>query len=422
MSDRISSWRMVSVALGAVGLLAIGCSRCQREEIDSQTWQSLGEDQGISLTWRPSDAQRDDAARLLSKLADGRFPERVTSQPGNAELFLLLAAKSDRAEVVGAALRAMHAAYGDAGGRKEGRPAPSEDYVKVVAARLGSPDAKILDGAIAASANVLHQKTPPADVVARLVRVAETHAVVGARIDALSALARIPGFREQPAIAGAFRRALDNESAALLSHALYQLYQDRASGLVQRDAFLARSRALLTHRDPGVRGRAARLCAVLAPGDPELVAATRKMLDDPHPYARSAAAWALADLGDVGAIGLLVAKATDFAGNGHQIAYQKLVGGKSGVPHGARNETVSDPVVQALELLTAKLPDPYRRVSKDVNEEARKRNAAAARAWLEKHGSELQAPSFLDGGTKTSEPGTDAGTDAGESVPQPKAK
>jgi hypothetical protein len=117
------------LAVGAAALASPlgGCSSCQREEVNPQVLQSLADDRGVALEWRPTDAERDAAARLVSQAQDGRFPERVVSRPENARLFLLLAAKSDRAEVTAAALRAMHAAYGDAGGPPGARPAPDAD-------------------------------------------------------------------------------------------------------------------------------------------------------------------------------------------------------------------------------------------------------------------------------------------------------
>jgi hypothetical protein len=190
-------------------------------------------------------------------------------------------------------------------------------------------------------------------------------------------------------VASTLLEGLNSKSPAVLSHLLYQLYQDEAKGLLQRPAYLARARALMAHSDPGVRGRAMRLAAVLGPNDAQVIAAVRNMLQDPHPYARAVAAHALADMGDMASVHALVARASDFARTAHHIHYDKLGGGKHGIPHGDRNETVHEPIMSALERLTEKSKEPFKRAVNRRDDDARQKNVAKAKAWYERHRAEL---------------------------------
>jgi hypothetical protein len=376
-------------------VLATNCTSCEKEEqekgvVDAKVLASLAPDKGIQISLRLDEGRREDAARLVSKLRGGRFPSQYVDREKNAELFLYIAAKSDQPKVIIAALRAMRQAYVSSGGRKSrGRHVAGNDYGVVVAAHLKSKDPSIVAAAMSAAQRVLEGTSPHAATVAELARIAESHPVVGARIDAVSALTRMRGFRRNPVVAGAMLKVLEHPSAALLSHTLYQLYRGRAAGLPRREEFLARAQALLSHQDPGVRGRAARLVAVLAPPTPELAKQLRAMLSDPHPYTRSVVAHALADMNDVASVHLLVTKVDDLTRNSHHLTYRRLVGREGSVPHGARDETVHGPVVRAIERLTAKLKHPFKRASKAAKGSDRKKEAAAVKAWYAKHRDEL---------------------------------
>jgi hypothetical protein len=290
-----------------------------------------------------------------------------------------------------ASLHAMRSAYTGKQGAKAGQPVADNDYGVVVAERLGSDNPKILNEALLASRNALESGAPHAATLAAVIKIAESHPVEGARIEAVNALFKVPKYRNNARVVAALLRVLDDKSAALLSHTLYQLYQPGAEKMAQRDAFLAKGRELLKHGNPAVRGRAARLVAVLAPNDPEARQAIRAMLDDQAPYTRSIVPHALAEMNDVAAIHLLVPKLEDQTRNNLHIRYQKLGGGNSAIPHGAKAETVHDTCAVAIEKLSAKIPEPFKRASRKHNKAGREQNLAAAKAWYAKHKGEIPA-------------------------------
>jgi hypothetical protein len=173
---------------------------------------------------------------------------------------------------------------------------------------------------------------------------------------------------------------------------------------------------LLKHPDPGVRGRATKLVAALAPNDVELRNQIRAMLNDPHPYVRSIVPHSLVDLNDVAAIHLLVPKLTDLQRNNHHIRYTKLVGGRAAVAHGAKNETVHDTVARAIEALSAKFKEPFKRPGRKNDQASRDKNTPAAQAWYEKHKSEIPS---LDAPPPSPEGSPDAQTDKRKEQAQP---
>ena len=422
------SWTLLTTIALAVGAAVLtpavgGCSGCQDDEVDAKLLASLTNEKGVQIGLKLDDAQREEAARLAGKVSNGRFAGRLVERERNARLFLFLAAKSDKPEIIRASLGAMGRAYVGRADRKSKKPVVDADYGTVVVAHLKSQDPKILSEALDASRPALEARPPNPAVLKEVTTIATSHPVAGARIEAINVLVKMPNYRRNPVVADAFLRILDDKSPAVVSHALYYLYQNGAETSAKRDAFLAKARMLFKHPDQGVRGRATKLAANLAPRDVAVRNEIRAMLDDPDPYVRSIVPHALVDMHDVAAIHLLIPKLKDLARNNHHASYAKLGGGEGAVAHGAKNETVHDTVARAIESLSAKLPEPFKRPGRKNDQASRDKNIPAAIAWYEKHKGELPA---LDADPAAAEPDKDkAGADkdkaGAKKAPEPAA-
>ena len=380
-----------TLAAGVVAQFASACSGCQDDEVSPELLSEIADDKGVKIGMKLDDAERDEAARLLGSVSNGRFPARMVRRDRNAKLFVYLAAKSDKPDTIQAALRAMQKTHTSGRGRKRAGRSVDADYGTVVAHHLGAKNEKVFSAALGAASHAIASSPPDPRVLDQVLKVARSHAVDGARISAINVLTRIPHYRQNPRIASVLLQVLNDKSPAVLSHALYQLYQSGVAELAQKPAFEKATRSLMKHPDPGVRGRAARLIVELAPKSVEVRDLVRAMLEDKHPYPRSIAAHALAALPDVAAIHLLVPKLKDMARNNHHIPYTKLGGKKSAVPHGARNETVHDPCAVAIQSLSKKLGNPWKRASRKHEKAARDQNLASANAWYAKHKGEIPA-------------------------------
>ena len=376
-------------AVGGIAQLASGCSGCQDDEVNPELLAQISDDKGIKIGMKLDQAEREEAARLLASVSNARFPDRMVRRDSNAKLFVYLAAKSEKPDVIRAALRAMSKTHKAGRGGKGGRRAVDADYATVVATHLGSKDDKIVSAALSAAAHALNTGQPDARVLDAVLQIARSHAVDGGRIAAVNVIIKIPHYRRNPRIVAALLQILKDKSPAVLSHTLYQLYQSGVRELQQKPAFVNAGLQLVKHPDPAVRGRAVRMLGVLARGNAEVRDKIRAMLDDKHPYARSIAADALAAFRDVAAIHLLVPKLKDMARNDHHIPYTTLTGKKSAVAHGARNATVHDTCAAAIEKLSAKLPKPWKRPSRKHEKSGREQNLASANAWYAKNKGEI---------------------------------
>ncbi len=381
----------VVFAVGGIAQLVSGCSGCQDDEVSPELLAEISDDKGIKIGMKLDDAEREEAARLLASASQARFPDRMVRRDRNAKLFVYLAAKSEKPDIIRASLRAMSKTH-TAGRRGKGSQRTVDaDYCTVVATHLGSKDDKIVNLALSAATRALHTGQPDARVLDAVLQVARSHAVAGGRVSAINVLVKIPHYRRNPRIVPALLQILKDKSPAVLSHTLYQLYQSGVDELLQKPAFVKASQELMKNGDPAVRGRAARFVAEVASGNVEVRDQIRAMLDDKHPYPRSIAAHALAALHDVAAIHLLVPKLKDMARNDYHIPFTKLSGKKTAVPHGARNETVHDTCAVSIEKLSAKLPKPWKRASRKHEKAGRDQNLASANAWYAKNKGEIPA-------------------------------
>ena len=376
-------------ATGGIAQLASGCSGCQDDEVSPELLAQISDAKGIKIGMKLDQSERENAARLLASAKNGRFPDRLVRRDENAKLFVYLAAKSEKPDIIRASLKAMSKTHRAGRGGRGKKRTVDADYSTVVVTHLGSKNNRIVDSALSAASVALQKGQPDARVLDAVLQIARSHPTVGGRISAVNVLIKIPHYRRNPRIATALLQILKDKSPAVVSHTLYQLYQKGLPELQQKPAFVALCRQLMKNPDPAVRGRAARMVAVLARGNVEVRDQIRLLLDDKHPYTRSIAVNALAAFRDVAAIHLLVPKLKDMSRNNYHIPYTSLAGKKTAIPHGARNATVHDTCATAIEKLSAKLPKPWKRPSRKHEKSGREQNLASANAWYAKNKGEI---------------------------------
>lgn len=319
------------------------------------------------------------ATALAGEVVDGRFPEGLAAAcEEHAVSFVWLAARDDDPAVIGASLRAA------AGCAEQLDPV---DARAVATARLADPRPEVGAAAfVLAEATVAGAEPDDPLVVALLAAADDPSAEV--RYEALAALDR-RAWSVEPEIAAAFAAALGAEEPPLVTETLRRL-RFRAAGLADPAPFRQGCLVLAYDQDPGIRGRALLALARVAPDDEEVRAVVLGGLEDPHPYTRSAAAEALADMGYLPAVHALVGKLDDPTKNTWDMLPFQRLDGTSEVAHhvGSLFERADDAVLRALVRLTEPLGDD-RFVYRDVNLRWLHLDVIAAtrdaRRWYETH-------------------------------------
>ncbi len=378
--------RSCTAAVGALLVLTGGCKKSE----PSARQQGPQPSASASATPPPNvtlnAAQQQELKALLASLRGERFPMEAVRKPKFAPLFLYLADTSDQPNVVLAALQALTIAYTSVP-KHETRVQAGESYARVVAARLSSPDPKILERAIEASSHTVSGEKPSREVIDALVRISSSHDDAGIRAEAIDRLRLIRGFWDDAKVAAALLKALHHREPFVVSRALFGL-RPRAAQLPDKEKFLERGLELLEHPDPGVRGRAAEFVGRLALGKDELAEKLEPMLKDKDPYVRSAAATGLSYLGTAPSIHAIAKLLGDKAKNQYELCCYRTPTGRSvRVLHdGSAWGQVSDAAVRALERLSRRTEIHFKADPVDRNdiEGSLKKNAAAARAWYQK--------------------------------------
>lgn len=351
-------------------------------------------DGALTIGTKLTDEQKKAATELAAKVKRGKFPWAEQAKKENAELFLHLAATSDKKEVVAAALHGMSRSW-TYWKKNDKKMHVNEDYQAVVRARLGSSDDNILGRAIEAAPNAIAVDNPDKAVVSKLAAMAKGHKNAAARVAATDAIARAKDFQKNADIVDALLDALDDKEAYVVSTALFRM-QFSAYSIVKKDALYAKAKELLGHKDQGVRGRAAVFAANLAQSNDqkkELGGLIFPMLKDEAPFVRSYAATALSTLKRQDAIHAFMGMLEDTEKNSYNIKYTKLTGEPGTVHHdGSAWSRVDDAVLYSLKSMTWSMGDKkfqygkinYKTVDKDL--------AAAkkeAKAWYKKHKKDL---------------------------------
>ena len=348
----------------------------------------------IAIQTTLTDAEKKSATDLAAKVKRGKFPWAEQAKKENANLFLHLAASSDKPEIVAAALHGMSRSW-TYWKKNDKKMHVNEDYQKVVRARLGSADTNVLGRAIEAAPNAIAVDNPDKDVIDTLAKMAKDHANPAARVAAADAIARSKDFQKNEEIVTALLDALDDKEAYVVSTALFRM-QFSAYSIVKKEELYAKAKELLKHADQGVRGRAAVFAANLAQSNEqkkELGDLIFPMLKDQAPFVRSYAATALSTLKRKDAIHAFMDMLDDVEKNSYNIKYTKLTGEPGTVHHdGSAWSRVDDAVLYSLKSMTWSLGDSkfqygkinYKTVDQDLG--AAKKEA---RAWYKKNKKDL---------------------------------
>lgn len=249
------------------------------------------------------------AEALVGRVDGLSFPYEVQRDTTNAKAFLHLAHTAEAANVVAAALRGMATTYEPT--PKADVPAVDADYHAVVAYRLASTDPAIASAAFEAAHDSTKVEPPNAAVVAALVEIAQHHENLAARhlaIDALSEMKSATG-----PVQAAVLRALEEPSVAFVALSL-EAMTFLFVQFVDRAALMKRLTTLLASPDAGVRGQVVEVLTQMGRDDAdrkELVTLLLPLLDDPHPYPRAAAAYAMGVMRHMQAAAKLVAMFDD---------------------------------------------------------------------------------------------------------------
>ena len=392
--------RRQSGLLASIALLCMSFSSC------AVVTEPLGLGEvDEAMTWAfgppPLELERDlsdpaalAAAALAEKVQDRQFPAEILADcESHAARFTWLAARSDSTAVVEAALWAMlHC-------RLE---LHSPDVVTVVAARLDrETEVGLLGAAIELSIPHVEQADRDAPLIQGLVKVAVEHRDMGVRIAALEALdERV--WSAEGLVAQAFYEAVMAEwQPSLTAFALGALtYRSAGFSVQNRQRFLLASMVLASDIDPGIRGYAALALARISPEDEDVQARVLSLLDDKHPYTRSAAAEALADMAYQPAIHELIPRLNDQERNvWRMLPWTRPNGQRSRLRFtGSHFERVDDAFLRSLERLTADLETPF--VYREVNLRFKALDIVAAtrdaQRWYAEHGEQITKRGVAD--------------------------
>jgi len=389
---------LLAVCCALTVLGAGGCARRDRESGETAEEQARGEERNlpfVPLGLRLTQDDIDYAQELAGRVHRRAFPKELVGDESNASLFIHLAATSSSPEVVVAALDAMRTTFSSGHRPKPREPRGGDDYGTVVALRLQSEHAEILAAAIEAARPALSGARPFAPMIDELCVVAQSHPNVGARVRALKALGEVPHYQKHDSIVRALLGVLESDGPAVLATALDYAARHQARELLEQDAFREHAIRLLRHSDPAVRGRAARLAALLAPKDVGVVAPVVTMLHDAQPCARAFAALALVDIHDPSAIHALLPLVADMANARYRIRYKDLDGRNAQVAYFTkRRSLVHDRIVQAISALSEQTAVPFVPPPELAASPAqgRQRTAEAARQWYAANQSQLPPP------------------------------
>lgn len=356
-------------------------------------------DSGLDFVPSAEESVRIDQLRAQITAKNTAFRDADVRDPDNAKLFTYMAATSDNPLVVHAALAAIGSAYSS---RSETKAAPDDDLQRVLVRHMSSPDPKSAELAFAAARIPLMTEAPPPELIAALASLINSDLELVRRYRALETLNLLrPSLRNETARA-AFSKSLERSEPAVVSLALFALSESKEPLSEARDTELLelgqRVKPLLSHENPGVRGRALQLLTEIPSlmERSELESRAITALSDPHPYVRGQALDTLAASTNPNLVRSFLPLTRDMAEARYDIeAGTNLKGEPLLLPHdipGRRR--VAEAALFALRSVRAKavqngtLPEEPELVlalgAEMPSEAALKTAADAAAAWAEK--------------------------------------
>lgn len=374
-------------ALATAAAVAMGCSgqtssdKSSPVQAPSPTGTPLPSATPSALEWDPQ--VKIISEELVSARKDGRFSHQALSAKVNGPAFVYLALSSDDPEIVSGAFQGIEKTYNPNQEYDSANLSDSRVYEAVLRG-LNSDDRSVLYYALKAAPDSLG-KTPDPKVMSKLIELADRAPEIGARIEAINALYTADGYDKNPQVLDVFIKAMGDESA-LASTALFR----RSHGFTKSEkaeSIKAAAERLLTHEDPGVRGRAVELAWDFHSGDGDWAVKTLgPMLKDPSAFVCSRAAAALGASKDLRAVDDLVPLLDDTRKNTYDIEYEDLLGRRSTIHHdGSAWSRVDDAALSALRSLTYSLPENERFVYEKIDPKNVEADIAScvkkAKAW-----------------------------------------
>lgn len=339
------------------------------------------------------EATKAKAESLVGQVDGLSFPFEVERDVANAKAFLHLAHTAEAPNVVAAALRGMATTHATT--PKPDARLVDADYHAIVAYRLASPDPTIVSAAFEAAHDSTDVEPPSAAVVDALVEIAQYHENLTARYLALHALSEMSS--PTAPVQAAFLRALDEPSVPFLALSL-ETMDFLAAKFVDRAAVMTRLTALLASPDAGVRGQAAEVMTQMARDEAdrkELVKLLLPLMDDPHPYPRAAAAYAMGVMRHLPAAAKLVALFDDLEPAQFRVEGWANLDGSASDKKLIVNlgDSVASVALMALSLLSTKTDAEFEYSADLVHDERGHADYTAAlakgKAWYEANKDEL---------------------------------
>jgi HEAT repeat protein len=319
------------------------------------------------------------AEELLAGRKDGRLDYKQLSVKENGPAFVHLAQTSDDSLVLVGALKGIGNTYhSDKEYPKSNKADASVD--EAILRNLRSKDKAVLHQAILSSKRTLG-KEPNPEVVGILIEFVESHPEVGARYESLDALNAVDNLDKDPKILDAFLKAMKDD-APIASLALFRRKFGFKRG-ERAEEMKATTTTLLSHKDPGVRGRAIDAFADFHPDDEaKILEKAEPMLKDANPFVRASAVGALSKVQDPKAVHLIMTLVDDTEKNTYDIKFKNLLGQTETVHHdGSAWSRVNDAALYALRSQTSRKPEgekfvydkiDHKQVDQDIAAQAQK--------------------------------------------------
>jgi hypothetical protein len=328
-----------------------------------------------NLETKFSDEQKAAAQELIKTIKRGKFPWKEQTKKENADLFLFLAATSEKDEIVAAALHGMSRSWTH-WKKNNKKKHVNGDYQSVVRSHLDSEVPKVLGRAIEAAPNAIGVEDPDKEIIKKLTKMVSSHKDGAVRLAAVDAVARSKNFQKDADVVGAMLQGLADTEAHVVSTALFRM-QFLAYSIERKDELYAKAKSLLAHKDEGVRGRAAVFAANLAGKEQkdQIASMVFPLLKDDSAFVRSSAAKALATLKRMEAIHAFMGMLDDSTKNSYVIKYTKVTGEPGSVLHdGSAWSRVDESVLYSLKTMTWSMGEKkfkyatinYKTVDKDI--------------------------------------------------------
>lgn len=348
-------------------------------------------------------SEQKETAEALALLVDddAHFDYDDRKKLENADVFLWLAAnKLEEPTVLGAALEGMEERW-TTSDSVDDKKLVNADYHLVVRHHLDAEDTLVLARAIEASTNSLVGENPHGETVDRIVELATLYDGSAGRYAALDELWQLRDWEKQDGPTEAFYQALASDDAYVVSNGLNRLKYETFN-LIRKDDFRTRVLGLLSHDDPGVRGRAATVIGRLAEdGDEEVGTQLHALLNDPNPYVRGEAAEGLAELKRLSSVHKMIAMLDDSEKASYTLdGWTKLDGTNGSLYHDASTwSRVDDALLYALVSMTSGMGDDkfeYRKINSETKDADIALAVKDAQIWYKANVRELPAADAED--------------------------